>query len=280
MKYVTNWRAMRSAMPRPGLRNSARQLALSALSLVKRRTSVPTLRLMYCHHVFDDQIEMFEQKIRYLSGVGRFISADEVLDVIHGRRELDEHLFHLSFDDGFRNVVTNALPVLVEHGVPSTFFVPSAIISANEQTVRDYCLNTTNYPGVIEVASWDDLHLAQVAGMAIGSHTRTHARFTEISSSNNRLKDEICRSKEEIETKLGTSCDHISWPYGQIKDADSRSLEFVRSAKYSACFGAFRGKVTPGQTDPFYIPRHHFESYWPMAHFKCFADGAMENQPH
>ena len=60
------------------------------------------------------------------------------------------------------------------------------------------------------------------------------------------------------------------------EDDVERSLALTKAAGYEACFGAFRGSMTPGSTDLFAIPRHHFEPEWPAAHVKYFARGNME----
>jgi peptidoglycan/xylan/chitin deacetylase (PgdA/CDA1 family) len=275
--YASSFRqAVRPTRGLQRVRSIARDCALSARGLVSRPSNTPNLRVLYCHYVFDDQRRDFEAFVRYVQSIGEFIGIDEVLDILEGRRPVEHNLFHLTFDDGFKNVVTNALPILREHGAHATFFVPTAIISGSEEQVEKYCRATTNYPSVIEMATWDDLEKACAAGLEIGSHTRTHVRFSEISTSNASIEDEIFGSKADLERRLGRDCNYISWPYGRITDADSRSLKAVEQAGYRACFGAFRGRVIPNITDRFRIPRHHFEVQWPLQHVKCFVHGAME----
>ncbi|MEM7059673.1 MAG: polysaccharide deacetylase family protein, partial [Pseudomonadota bacterium] len=249
------------------LRAHLRQAKLSLLGQFSRPARQPSLRLFFCHYVFEDQVKAFAQKIRYLADRGTFLTEEEVLKVIRGAKSLNQPAFHLSFDDGFRNVVTWALPVLRDLDVPATFFVPTSIIGASPDIVRDYCMNTAGHPGVIEMADWDDLGRAQEHGLSIASHTRTHVRFSRISGSNSRMEDEIAGSKADIEARLGSPCRMISWPYGTHTAVDDRSLEFVRRAGYAACFSAIRGQVVPRRTNPFSIPRHHFEAHWPMAQF-------------
>lgn len=265
--------------PKRGLhriRSIARECVLSARGFISRPSDTPGLRILYCHYVFYDQRREFENIIRYLQGIGKFVGIDEVVAILEGKKSIEHNLFHLTFDDGFKNIVTNALPIIGEHDVPATFFVPTAIISAPPEEVEKYCRVATNYPSVIEVASWDDLEKASAAGLEIGSHTRTHARFSEVSGSRAAIEDEICGSKADLERRLGRKCNYISWPYGRLVDADAYSLQVVQRAGYRACFGAFRGRVIPKATDPFRVPRHHFEVEWPLSHVKCFAHGAME----
>jgi peptidoglycan/xylan/chitin deacetylase (PgdA/CDA1 family) len=238
----------------------------------------PSLRILCCHYVFDDQIAAFDAQIQYLLTIGSFITISDVIDILNGVKALDKHYFHISFDDGFRNIITNAWPVLRNYNVPATFFIPTAIISGDDEVVRHFCLNRANYPDVIDIAKWNDLAIAQEQGLTIASHTRTHARFCEISHSVAKLEEEIRGSKAEIEKHLGQPCNYIAWPFGRLSDVDKASLEFVKRAGYRACFGAFRGCVEPRKTNPFCIPRHHIEPHWPLGHVKFFTQGGMEGK--
>jgi peptidoglycan/xylan/chitin deacetylase (PgdA/CDA1 family) len=154
--------------------------------------------------------------------------------------------------------------------------VPSSLIDANWADTQKYCLETTRYRSVIETLKWSDLREMVSFGYEIGSHTKTHARFSEISNDKLLMEDEILGSKKELEASLDYECKYISWPYGRLTDADDKSLEMVKNAGYAACFGAYRGTVLPGTTDIFSIPRHHFEVQWPTSHVMYFAKGNME----
>lgn len=279
-EYATHWR---QAVPLPKgvlgkARNLCRHTILSACSLVKRTTEKGFLRGLYCHYVFDDQLRDFERMISRLKRQGRFIDTETCIDMLRGKKEIDGRYFHLSFDDGFRNNFTNALPILQKHEIPAMFFVPSSLIGADWETTKAYCLETTKYNAVIEMLTWEDIKHMVSLGYEIGSHTKTHARFSEISQSAQKLEDEILGSKLELENNLGQECKYISWPYGTRTDADESSLSMARSAGYQACFGAYRGTMVPGKTDLFTIPRHHFEAHWPLAHVEYFARGNMEGE--
>jgi peptidoglycan/xylan/chitin deacetylase (PgdA/CDA1 family) len=222
--------------------------------------------------VFDDQQKSFRNHIARLTKLGRFVSTDTVIDIVSGTVTVKENLFHISFDDGFKNVLTNALPVLNDYGVCAAFFVPTLQVQAADGSKNPYATSD------IEMATWDDLGRAAEKGLEIGSHTRTHARFSDISNSPAAIEDEILGSKADIEENLGRPCRYISWPYGRLSDADPVSLQAVERAGYAACFGAYRGRVEPGSTDRFAIPRHHFEANWPVSHVRFFANGGLEGR--
>jgi peptidoglycan/xylan/chitin deacetylase (PgdA/CDA1 family) len=276
--FATSWRAAVQPASRPldRMRGFARRSMLSALAAVRRGSADRFVRCLYCHYVFDDQRTDFERIIVRLKDLGTFVGTEQLLAMLVGERPVDGRYFHLSFDDGFRNNFTNALPILRKHGVPAIFFVPSGLIGADWDRTRTYCLDVTHYRSVIETLRWDDLKVMLDAGYEVGSHTRTHARFSAMSSDHARLEDEILGSKQDLETALGYRCRYISWPYGRTTDADMSSVGFTKAVGYDACFGAFRGSVIAGETDRYRIPRHHFEPQWQPAHVEYFARGNME----
>ena len=68
----------------------------------------------------------------------------EFIDVYEEEKIIGKN-FHLSFDDGFRNNFLNAVPILIRYQVPAIFFVPTSIIDADYDTIKNYCVNTTKY---------------------------------------------------------------------------------------------------------------------------------------
>ena len=276
--YASHWR---QAVPLPsGLigksRAFIRNTILSVSSAANRKLENRFLRCLYCHNVFDDQTFLFERLVLRLKETGHFIDTDTCIQMLQGEKEIDRRYYHLSFDDGFRNNFTNALPVLRKHNVPAIIFVPSSLIEANWEEAKTYCLETTRYNSVIEMLRWDELKEIVALGYEIGSHTKTHARFSEISHDAALLEEEILGSKQVLEQRLGNECKYISWPYGRMTDADDESLKITKSAGYRACFGAYRGTIISKETDMFRIPRHHFEVHWPLSHVEYFARGNME----
>lgn len=248
---------------------------MSAQSLALRPSKTPVLRLFYFHYMFGHQRGRFESFIRYAQSIGEFVSTDRMVDILRGRSPLEHNTFHVSFDDGLKCIIENALPILKEYAVPAIIFVPTTAVSSLDGTTRrvspDYVVPV---PGA-GFASWDDLEKACAAGFRIGSHSRSHARLSLIWNSRTAVEDEIFGSKEDLESRLGDSR-YISLPFGRREDIEDGVLEIVRRAGYEACFGAFRGRIVPNVTDVFRIPRHHLEPDWPMSHVRCFVHGAWE----
>ena len=278
MPYAVSWRAAAEQPEGIGgrLRSAVRRLTLDALSLLPNRPAQQFLRCLTCHYVFDDQKEQFAQLINALSQTGTFVDTQSCVEMFRGLRPIDGPYFHLSFDDGLRNVVKNAFPVLSRKRIPAAFFIPTSLIDGDPDAVRHYCLQTTKYRAVIEMASWDDLRHADPELFEIGSHTQNHVRASQVSAEPELLKRELIQSKAEIERQLGRPCRYLAWPYGQSSDVNQLATQLAAAAGYDAAFGVERGSIVPGHSAPFCLPRHHFEVQWPRAHVLYFARGNME----
>ncbi len=276
--YATQWR---QAAPRAeGLygrtRGRARDLVLRARGARTRIEGDAFLRGLYCHYVFDDQVDRFRSILSSLQQVGTFVDTETCFAMLRGEREIDGPYFHLSFDDGFKNIRTNAAPVLKELGIPAISFIPSDMIEADYETVKHYCLDVTKYRAVVEMLTWEEAAQLPDFGIEIGSHTRTHARLSAISGDAAKLEDEVSGSKTVLEERIGKPCRYISWPFGEVGDIDDTALAAVEAAGYDGCFSAIRGTVEPGRADAMRVPRHHFEVQWPESHVRYFLAGNHE----
>ena len=262
------------------LRTFLRDQTLSALSRIRRPIENKSLKCIFCHHVFDDQRNNFERLILKMKSFGKFIDTDTCVQVIKGDKKIDQRYYHLSFDDGFRNNYTNALPILLKYNIPAIFFIPSSLMDANWEQAKRYCFETTRYRSVFEILRWKDLEEMVSLGYEIGSHSKNHVRFSKISENLSLLHYEMAGSKEEIEKNLGKECKYLSWPYGKPKDIDINSIKAAKKAGYHACFSAYRGNISGSSTGEFEIPRHHFEPEWPTSHIEYFMMGHKQPETH
>jgi peptidoglycan/xylan/chitin deacetylase (PgdA/CDA1 family) len=138
----------------------------------------------------------------------RFVSLDEY---VHRAVDADlgpGRMLAVTFDDGWRDNHTHALPVLTELGVPATFFVVSGPLG----TVPDERRMT---PGMLR-----DL---LGAGMEIGAHSRTHPDLPTLSEA--RLDEEIGGCRADLEGLLGQPVRFLAYPGGGFDDRVVRCVE-------------------------------------------------------
>ena len=149
----------------------------------------------------------------------------------------------LTFDDGFHNVLQNALKPLARHGWRALqFLVPRFIGKLNQWDLRD---------GEAPERLMDEAEVREWlgAGHAIGSHSLTHARLTRLTVRDAR--EEIFASKKSLEDQFGVAVNHFCYPYGDWNEA---VRELVMEAGYhTACTTEF-GVNTPS-TPPLTLHR-------------------------
>lgn len=100
----------------------------------------------------------------------------------------------VTFDDGYTDQFSNALPVLQRYNVPATFYIVTEFVGR---------------PGYM---TWAQVAELQAAGMEIGSHTLSHADLTGLNPVTARR--EIERSRTILETRLDTAVVSFSYPAG------------------------------------------------------------------
>ena len=86
---------------------------------------------------------------------------------------------------------------------------------------------------------WNEAREMRDAGMAIGSHTRSHAILGRLSPE--LQKQEVEDSKKEIEARIGGRVRGLAYPVG-AKDCFSEATERIAlNAGYSMCFSSYGG---------------------------------------
>jgi peptidoglycan/xylan/chitin deacetylase (PgdA/CDA1 family) len=128
-------------------------------------------------------------------------------------------LVGLTFDDGYADFHTSALPVLIRHGFTASVYVVVDRIGA----VNDW----EESGPVRRVMSLDQLHECAAAGMEVGSHGSLHARLPDAGA--DVLKEEIIESRGKLADLLGRPVTGYCYAYGEL---DSVAVAAVRSAGY------------------------------------------------
>jgi peptidoglycan/xylan/chitin deacetylase (PgdA/CDA1 family) len=148
----------------------------------------------------------------------------------------------ITFDDAYRSVIELALPILARHGFPGTVFAASAFPTREGPMSWPGIEQWVGGPHESELVptSWDELRRLAAAGWEIGSHTRTHARLTQLDDQS--LAEELIDSRRDIEHRLETSCRSLAYPYG---DHDDRVVAAAAQAGYIAACALPAGLYRP-----------------------------------
>ena len=116
-------------------------------------------------------------------------------------------VFGITFDDGYRNNLLNALPVLSRLGFSATCYGLSGMMGGTNSW--DQGIVATK-----PLMTVDEWRLWISAGMELGSHTCNHAKLTELAPDD--AQRQIADSKDELEQLFGCDVLHFCYPYGSF----------------------------------------------------------------
>lgn len=112
-------------------------LPLSRLAGYARRA--PGFPILTYHRVNDDQdpffpslpTEVFERHMAFIARAYQVLPLESLVELMR-RDKLPRHALAITFDDGYRDNLTHAAPVLARHGLPATIFLASGFIGSAE----------------------------------------------------------------------------------------------------------------------------------------------------
>lgn len=136
----------------------------------------------------------------------------------------------LTFDDGYDDLFTHLLPLVVEHHLtPVIFLVAERIGATNlwDQLSGLRARNLLTLPQIREMQKY---------GVEFGSHTLTHPFLPEIPDE--QLCCEVAESKRRLEDALGAEVTSFAYPYGGV---DRRVRSAVAEAGYKLAFTTLPG---------------------------------------
>ena len=200
--------------------------------------------LLY-HHVADDTpvvtsitIAQFERHLETIEENGYEVVPLEMLTQTSLKSfSLDKKL-SITFDDGYKNILTNAFPLLKKRGWPFTIFVSTKFVGISKSYL-----------------SWEDLDYLERNGATIGNHTHSHGHLVRLGPNETegdwlaRVESEIITAREILNEK-GHNSQIFAYPYGEYNE----KVRNIVGKLGMMGFGQHSGAIGPA-SDPLILPR-------------------------
>lgn len=171
--------------------------------------------------------DKFERQMKWVVGHANPLSLMDAVAGLSGEKGLPSRPVVVTFDDGFRDNLTNALPILKKYNVPATVFASSGIVGGKNERLG------------LPMLSWDEIREMHVSGIAFGGHTVNHVRLSEVDDAT--ALSEVSCSVKELERQTGEPVLSFAFPYGLRKDASPRHEKMVRdSGAKCNCYAFYR----------------------------------------
>lgn len=124
----------------------------------------------------------------------------------------------ITFDDGYKDNLINALPLLKKYKFKATIFIVCNRFNKNWATDKDLKKSSPELNNE-EMLSDDDIKELLDSGLIeIGSHTLNHVNLPSLSNEEKWV--EILNSKLEIEKKFNIICKSFAYPFGFYDEKD------------------------------------------------------------
>jgi peptidoglycan/xylan/chitin deacetylase (PgdA/CDA1 family) len=190
--------------------------------------------------------DRFETQLDYLQRHYRVISLGEFLRAHENNQPLPDNSVVLTFDDGYRNFLTGAMPRLVAREMPvSVFLITDRIQKENQSLDRGWSEADDQ-----TFLSWSEVKELQRHGVEIGSHTCTHPKLSELTPS--EAERELSRSHEVIAGHLAQPGIPLAFPYGSYS---ASVIAMTRALPYTCALTTDAG-TNSSETDLFLLRRN------------------------
>ena len=170
--------------------------------------------------------ERFARQLAFLRRNYNLISLDNYLAAAGEGRQLPDYSLVVTFDDGFRNFLTVAAPMLAERNIPATVFVITDYAAGEPSGLRAAEWTPTDDQRYV---SWDEIRqLKEKYGFGFGSHTCSHSRLLTLTPL--EAERELAHSFSDLRTQLNLTQPSLSYPKGEYSEmlaADARKLGYA-----------------------------------------------------
>jgi peptidoglycan/xylan/chitin deacetylase (PgdA/CDA1 family) len=154
--------------------------------------------------------EVFQEQMDWLFAHGFHpVNLDEVRAYFAGSQALPPRPVVITLDDGYRDLYTNAFPILRAHGFTAVAYIVPSFVGWPDYVTRD------------EIVEMDR------DGIEIASHTMSHANLAKLSYGSAMY--ELVQSKRWLETLVGHPVLDFAYPSGKFT---SQTVLAVQQAGY------------------------------------------------
>lgn len=165
--------------------------------------------------------DRFRAEMDWLHGHGyHAITMQRLFDALERDAPLPSKPVAITFDDGYRDVLWNAAPILYRLHMPATAFVVTGRISGKDTSFL----------------TWPELGLLERRGFTIGSHTVDHLELTLLTAT--RARYELARSRLALQTHLDRQVRWFAYPAGRF---DASVVRLVQKVGYLLAFTTLPG---------------------------------------
>ena len=218
---------------------------------------------------------VFERQMAFLRRERRVVALAELVDEVDRGRTPPAGTVCITFDDGYRDNLTLAAPILEKYRLPATLFLATGLVERAENQWSDtlHPLSGREKERLIEASheersawlarfkgkppprltmNWDEARelVRRYPRFEIGGHTRDHIDLAR--HGGDAARAQIAGCAEDIRRELGVRPRHFSFPYARWC-TETRAL--VVAGGWHSAVGRGEGLRIRAGADRYALPR-------------------------
>ncbi|HEU5253638.1 MAG TPA: polysaccharide deacetylase family protein [Solirubrobacterales bacterium] len=184
------------------------------------------------------------RQLRLLRLLGyRGVHFEDLVDDLRAGRLPPRRAVAITIDDGYRDNLEVAEPVLRRHGFPATIFLVTRRLGGVNDWTEEGALARR------PLLSWEEVDRMAGDEIRFAAHTRNHPALPTLSKA--EIAEELRGSREDLEAHFGAPVRSFAYPYGEL---DDEVVEAAGAAGYEAAC-TVEPRLARLAEDPLRIPR-------------------------
>ena len=200
----------------------------------------------------------FLRQMEYLKKKIDVVSLSTVVGNIGKACKLTEDRVVITFDDGFKDNLINAFPILQKYELPATIFLVSQSVGRSNDRLNS-----------------EDIKMMKKGNIEFGSHTANHKILSGVDFET--AFKEIAGSKKELEHIIEGEVAFLAYPKGKKEHFNSFIKRTVEKAGYKAAVSTENGEIK-SDSDLFELKRVGIRDY-PLFVLQARISGIFEMWP-
>jgi peptidoglycan/xylan/chitin deacetylase (PgdA/CDA1 family) len=238
------------------------------------------LRVLIYHDIAPQNLAGFAAQLRWLARSWNFVSAAQFAGLVSGEEPIRGRHLLLTFDDGLASNRLVAEAVLNPLGIRALFFVIADFVALEDRDAARRFIATHIIPGGSAEhmpahwtnMGWKDLAALLEQGHAVGAHTATHARLSQVAAESD-LTTEIVASADTLSHRLGGPIDHFAYTFGDLASFSERALAIARR-RFRFVYSGLRGDNSGG-VSPYALRRDAASTLSSTPHYEPFSNDLL-----
>lgn len=211
-------------------------------------------RFVTFHDILPVNSGNFKTNLKFLKQRTNVVSLD---DFFSNRLSFKKINVVITFDDGYKSWVTDAIPILKKLELPATFFVSSGFIGLSKDAEADFkrtkLFKKLPPREVTGCLSYANVKRISDDGFTLGGHSLNHCNLSELHSSQ-KVNYEIAADKAKLEDITGRKVNYFAYPGGDYYNPEINITDILRESGYIGAVTAQSG-FNNASSHPYFLHR-------------------------